>query len=113
MNSRNVLDEHGQVLYSQGSEIDITERKQAEQALQQRARELQLLYETSLEVSAQTSLDKLLLAIVERAASLVGTDGGGLYLMDPDGQSVDARGWTQSAGRKHRHEVGPRRGHFG
>jgi len=67
---------------------DVTNRKQAEQLLQQRARELQVLYETSLEVSAQTSLEPLLSSIVQRAASLLGTDGGGLYLMQPDGQTL-------------------------
>ena len=67
---------------------DVTNRKQAEQLLLQRARELQVLYETSLEVSAQTSLEPLLSSIVQRAASLLGTDSGGLYLMQPDGQTL-------------------------
>ncbi len=71
-----------------GVSLDITERKRAEEALRQRARELQLLYETSLEVNAQASLDTLLSSIVERAASLIGTDSGGLYLMEPDGASL-------------------------
>ncbi len=67
---------------------DITDRQQAHEALQRRARELQTLYETSLEVTAQVTLDDLLQTIVARAAALVGTDTGALYLLDPDGQAV-------------------------
>ena len=39
--ARTVYDEHGQVLYYEGSAEDITDRKQAEEALQQRNAELQ------------------------------------------------------------------------
>jgi len=69
----------------------ITGRKQAEQALQQRARELQALYEISLMVSAQTSLDSLLPVIVKQAASLLGTDSASLFLIEPDGGSLKLR----------------------
>ncbi|RJP53999.1 MAG: PAS domain S-box protein [Anaerolineaceae bacterium] len=82
------LDKDGSIIGLRGTALDITERKQAEQALQQRARELQTLYETSLEINAQTSLDALLSSIVERSASLLDTDSGGLYLMEPDGKSL-------------------------
>ncbi len=71
-----------------GTIQDITERKQAEETLEQSARELQTLYETSMDVHSQTSLDTLLSSIVERAASLLGTTSGGLYLMEPHGQSL-------------------------
>ncbi len=71
-----------------GIDRDITERKQAEKTSEQRAHELQTLYQTSLEVNAQVDLDSLLRAIVQRAASLVGVDSGGLYLMQADGQSL-------------------------
>jgi len=87
-NSRAIYDDGGNLLYYEGTAQDITERKRAEQALQRKARELQALYETSLEVSAQSSLHELLSAIVARAASLLGTDSGGLYLMQPDGKSL-------------------------
>ncbi len=64
------------------------QRKRDEYALEQRARELQTLYETSLEINAQASLDALLSSIVERASSLLNASGGGLYLMEPDGESL-------------------------
>ncbi len=68
---------------------DIGERKRAEAAMAQRARELAALYETSIEINAQQSLPNLLRAIVERAAGLVGTRTGSLYLMRPDHQSLE------------------------
>ncbi len=71
-----------------GTITDITERKQAEKILEQRAHELQTLYQTSLEVNAQTNLDSLLHAIVQRAASLVGVESGGLYLLQANRQSL-------------------------
>jgi DNA-binding response OmpR family regulator len=60
------------------------ERQRAEAALSQRARELEALYETSLEISGQLELHTLLHAIVERAARLVGVNMGGLYLVSLD-----------------------------
>jgi diguanylate cyclase (GGDEF)-like protein len=64
------------------------ERKRFELDLEQRARELQALYETSLEINAQGNLDALLQALVERAARLTDVPMAGLYLMQPDGQSL-------------------------
>lgn len=63
-------------------------RKRDEEALQQRAHELQILYESSLEINAQISLDALLSSIVERASSLLNASGGGLYLMESDEQAL-------------------------
>ena len=67
---------------------DITERKHAEDALTQRARELALLYETSLLVSAQTDLLPLLHTITKRAAELLNTRLSGLFLVNPDGVTI-------------------------
>ena len=67
---------------------DITDRQQAQEALQKRALELQTLYETSLEVTAQVTLDDLLKTVVARAAAIVGTDMGALYLLEPDQQAL-------------------------
>ena len=71
-----------------GIDRDITARKLAEAALEQRARELETLYQTSLEVNAQSNLDTLLRAIVERAALLIGVESGALFLLDPDRQTL-------------------------
>ncbi|MCJ7512186.1 MAG: GAF domain-containing protein, partial [Anaerolineales bacterium] len=67
---------------------DIAERKQAEVALAQRARELTALHEISLDISMQREVSDLLQLIVARATSLVGVPLGGLYLVHPDGQSL-------------------------
>jgi putative nucleotidyltransferase with HDIG domain len=66
----------------------IADRKHTEKTLERRAHELQTLFQTSLEVNTQANLDSLLPAIVQRAASLIGVESGGLYLMQADGQSL-------------------------
>jgi len=68
---------------------DITERKLAEEALRHRAREMAALYDTSLEINALTALVPLLRSIVERAARLLNVRLGGLYLLTPDGESLE------------------------
>ncbi|MDP3186338.1 MAG: GAF domain-containing protein, partial [Anaerolineales bacterium] len=68
---------------------DITERKLTQEALAHKAREMAALFETSLEINALPDLSSLLYAIVERATGLLGTFMGGLYLVRPDGQSLE------------------------
>jgi PAS domain S-box-containing protein len=69
---------------------DITEQIQAENALKQRAQELEVLYHTALEINSQTDLLPLLRTIVERAASLLNAHMGGLYLIRPeDNQTLE------------------------
>ena len=87
-NAAAIHDERGELIYYEGSLVDITDRKRAETASEQRANELQTLYQTSLEINSQRNLDDLLSAIVWRAAFLVGADAGGLYLMQPDDQAL-------------------------
>ncbi len=67
---------------------DISEARQAQFALERRARELEALYQTSLEINAQIDLDTLLAAIVQQAASLLNTPSGSLYLVEPDGEML-------------------------
>lgn len=88
-NARVLRDEGGRALYYEGTVEDITPRKHAEEALEQHAGELQVLYETSLEVSRHTDVDVLLQTIIERAARLVGTNSGGLYLVRPERQVLE------------------------
>ncbi len=63
--------------------IDVTENKQAEEALHRRADELALLQATVLDITTPNDLPILLQTIVERAAQLLGARSGGLYLCDP------------------------------
>jgi diguanylate cyclase (GGDEF)-like protein len=64
------------------------ERKHFELDLERHAREMQALYEASLEINAQIHTDALLQSLVERAARLTDVPMGGLYLLQPDGQSM-------------------------
>jgi PAS domain S-box-containing protein/putative nucleotidyltransferase with HDIG domain len=88
-NARAVHDDGGAILYYEGNIQDITERKWAEEALARRAQELRTLYETSLEINALPDMSSLLQVIVERAATLVNAPMGGIYLVRPDGESVE------------------------
>jgi PAS domain S-box-containing protein len=65
------------------------ERKQAEEALAHRAQEMAALYETSLEINSQLEISTLLHAIVQRAVELVDAKMGGLFLMLPDGETLE------------------------
>jgi PAS domain S-box-containing protein len=67
---------------------DITELKATQADLARRAGELEALYQTSLEINAQPDLQTLLESIVRRAADLLGVEIGGLYLIQPDGESL-------------------------
>ncbi len=67
---------------------DITNRKHMEEIVEHQAQELAALYVTSLEINAQKDLSDLLLAITERAASLLNSNVGALYLIQPDGKSL-------------------------
>ena len=68
---------------------DITARKQAEGELSKWAAQLRALYETSLEINAWQDVPTLLNAIVRRAADLLDARMGGLYLVRPDGESLE------------------------
>ena len=67
---------------------DITDRKQLEQTLRQRVREMELLQVTVLEIVAPHEISNLLYTIVERAADLLEADSGGMYLCDSEREEV-------------------------
>jgi diguanylate cyclase (GGDEF)-like protein/PAS domain S-box-containing protein len=68
---------------------DITKSKLTTQALARNAREMEALYETSLEINTQPDLSSLLYTLVQRATRLLNTTMGGLYLVRPDGKSLE------------------------
>jgi len=53
-----------------------------------RAFEMEALRKTTLDITRQLDVPQLLTSIVERAAALVGTKGGGLYLYYPEEQEL-------------------------
>jgi PAS domain S-box-containing protein len=63
-------------------------RKRTETELQHRAQEMAALYQTSLEINSQPDLQTLLDAIVGRAADLLRVHLGGLFLLQPDGETL-------------------------
>ena len=67
---------------------DITQRKQANDALARYARSMTALYETSLEINSQPDTATLLNAIVQRACNLLDTNMGGLYLVSESDDSI-------------------------
>ncbi len=87
-NARAVRGKNGEILFYDGTIEDITETRKAAEALAARARELAVLYETSLAINAQLDLPTLLRTIIERAVELVGTSMGAVYLMEPDNESL-------------------------
>ena len=63
---------------------DISDRKRTEETLRRRAKELDTLQATVLDITTRHELPALLETVVRRAARLLGASGGGLYLCDPD-----------------------------
>lgn len=68
---------------------DVTEARRAQSMLERRAYELEALYATSLKINAQMDLMSLLQTIVEQAALLLHAPMGGLYLMQPDSDTLE------------------------
>ncbi|MFM8322686.1 MAG: GAF domain-containing protein [Chloroflexota bacterium] len=68
------------------SEVD-EHRRQTEQ-VQRQAAEMTALYETTRDLVIEHQLSKLLHTIVERAAGLLLSTGGGLYLCEPEQRQV-------------------------
>jgi PAS domain S-box-containing protein/putative nucleotidyltransferase with HDIG domain len=68
---------------------DITERKQAEEALSQRAEEFASLYEMAHDLAGKQELSVLLQAVVGRACNLLHAQYGGMYLYDPVRQELE------------------------
>lgn len=84
-----VTDQYGQPRGFIGIDRDITQRKQAEERLARHAREMAALHEISLEINTQLDVSTLLQSIVRRAAELLGTRMGGLFLVKPDGETLE------------------------
>ncbi|MBI5350481.1 MAG: MEKHLA domain-containing protein, partial [Chloroflexi bacterium] len=79
-----VRDLQGKPLHIQSILRDITRRKQAEETVRRRAEELNALQATLLDVTSPQPLPALLHLIVERAANLLRSSSGGLYVTEPE-----------------------------
>ena len=105
-----VYDAAGQVAGIQGIFWDITERKQAEEALQARSRELTLLNSAGRAFVSSLELDQVLTTVLEQARRIIGIAACSIWLVDPQSGDLvcrevasprdDAvRGWRLASGQ--------------
>ncbi|HRQ40170.1 MAG TPA: response regulator [Chloroflexota bacterium] len=71
--------------------LDITERKRAETAVKRQNAYLAALHDTTLGLIGRLELHELLQAIVNRAAALVDTSHGFVFLVEPDGLEMEQK----------------------
>jgi PAS domain S-box-containing protein len=78
--------------------IDITSRKQAEEALQERLRQFDAVRTVALEITRELDLITVLNLIVRRAVELLGVHqaGGAIWLWDDTAQCLSLAAWTQN-----------------
>ena len=84
-------DDDGKPRFSQGFFMDITERKRAEVQERRHAEYLSAIHETALGLMDRLEVDGLLQAIVGRAAELLGTGHGFVYLPDETGERMEMK----------------------
>jgi PAS domain S-box-containing protein len=81
--------------------VDITERKQAGEALRQRLAGLEALHRVSAALRAAQTRDEALPILLDETLAALDTDAGIIWLHDPGSgelRAVVARGWFQHAG---------------
>lgn len=69
--------------------VHVVDHRWSPALLSTHARELTALYETLLDISQKGDLKELLTLIIQRAAVLLNASMGGIYLVRPDGQSIE------------------------
>ena len=79
-----VLDAGGNPLETIGYWIDITERKQAEEALQRRVLELSALNSIATIVKESLGVTEILKRAMDQALRLVGVEAGAMFLLDEE-----------------------------
>ncbi len=105
-----VRDEEGRPLYWQGIIFDITEQKRVEDALRKQNEYLASLHETTLGLIERLDPTSLLRSILERAAALVGTPHGFIYLLDPDAGELEMSAGAGLFRRHKGHRISPHEG---
>ncbi len=90
-------DASGQIAAYQGFVLDISERKQAEQEIRRRNRELLVLNAIGQTLNQPLELDEMLNRSLRQLVELFGGDQGAVYLLDPRNESRVARGGIRHA----------------
>ncbi len=91
-----IRDEQGTIIGTVISSRDLTQRKRAEEATQQRVKELETLHTVSVALRTAQSLDEALPRLLDETLASLETDSGEIMLYDPAAVelvSVAARGW--------------------
>ncbi len=88
---RVVKDANGRTLRTFGTNLDITERKRAEETMRQQNAYLTALHDTTLGLMRRLDLEELLQNIIARAGELIGTEHGYVHLIEPNGQALRMR----------------------
>jgi len=83
----------GRALKMIGTHVDITERKQVEEALTARTRQLEAVRTVTAEITRELDLSRLLRLLNQRAADLVGAVSGAVYLWDEVGGFLYPQVW--------------------
>ncbi|MFO7953147.1 MAG: PAS domain S-box protein [Bacillota bacterium] len=79
--------------------IDITERKQAEEVLQERLSELEKLSKISSTIRTAETLDEMLSTLLDEILKTLDTDTGAIWLKHPSTESlqfIKTRGWVEN-----------------
>jgi PAS domain S-box-containing protein len=85
-NAQTIRDANRQVLYYEGSLRDITERKQAEEILQRRNRELALFNQVGQTLTATLDLRQILEQVLRTVTQTIGAEGSSIWLRDEQGE---------------------------
>lgn len=86
-----VSDERGRPRFSQGFLMDVTERRRVEESVRRQNEYLSALHDTALDLMDRLELSDLLGDMVGRAADLIGTGHGFLYLPAEDGEGMEMK----------------------
>jgi PAS domain S-box-containing protein len=89
-----VRDEHDRALFLQGVMLDITEQKQAEEALRVRGQQIEAMHELSTEITRELDLATLLSLALRHAMRLAGAPAGGIFLWDEAAQLLTPTVWS-------------------
>ena len=87
------LDDAGNLIGIFGVARDVTERKRAAEALVKRTEQLETIRLISQEITRELHVPTLLQLITRRAAGLVGTTSGVIYLWDEAAQVLNPQAW--------------------